>query len=160
MNMLSQLYVANFKSISDQGMNIQPKPLTVLTGANGSGKSSILEALCLLAQSLGHGGPNINGEFVRFGSLQAFMHKRELDRLLQISLTISELTTEGRISSPGVLYAYRQSPNEVTQKAMSDQREIVTMHWEPATGTISYSWQDDPILKVPAIGVDPKTVLS
>src|SRR5436309_3347085 len=149
--MLSQLYIANFKSIGDQGMNIQPKPLTVLTGANGSGKSSILEALCLLAQSIGHGGPNTNGEFVRFGSAQAFMHKRELDRLLQISLTISELTTEGRISSPGVLYAYRPSPNEVTQRAMSEEREIVTMHWESATGTISYSRQDDPLVKVPTL---------
>src|SRR5207249_5726477 len=55
---------------------------------------------------------------------------------------------------------YRQSPNEVIQRAMSDEREIVTMHWEPATGTISYSRQDDPLVKVPTVGVDPRTVLS
>jgi hypothetical protein len=43
---------------------------------------------------------------------------------------------------------------------MSDEREIMTLHWESATGTISYSRQDDPLVKVPTLGVDPRTVLN
>ncbi len=47
--MINQITIQNFKSILS--LTIQPKQLNILTGLNGSGKSSLLQALLLLRQS-------------------------------------------------------------------------------------------------------------
>ncbi len=48
--MLRHLHLKNFKSAKDLGVNL--KALTVLAGLNGSGKSSVLQAVALLKQTL------------------------------------------------------------------------------------------------------------
>ena len=53
--MLERLTVRDFKSIRELALSLGPAtPLVLLAGANGSGKSNLLEALVLL-QGLGHG---------------------------------------------------------------------------------------------------------
>lgn len=44
--MINTIYIKNFKSIKEQ--HFQLSPITVLIGANGSGKSSVLQALAVL----------------------------------------------------------------------------------------------------------------
>lgn len=46
--MKTELGIKNFKIFDDQGVNIKFNPITILTGANGSGKSSITKALIIL----------------------------------------------------------------------------------------------------------------
>src|SRR5690349_19031866 len=58
-------YIADFKSI--EKADVSPKRLTVLAGANSSGKSSLLQALLFLGQSLGEDEPVLNGPLVRLG---------------------------------------------------------------------------------------------
>ncbi len=48
---ISQITVAGFKSIYDE-QSIEIRPLTILAGANSSGKSSIMQPLLLLKQTL------------------------------------------------------------------------------------------------------------
>ncbi len=48
--MLKKLVLRNFKSVEDLALPLEA--LTVLTGLNGSGKSSVLQAIALLKQSL------------------------------------------------------------------------------------------------------------
>ncbi len=57
--------VVNFKSISVA--TLEPRRITVLTGANSSGKSSLLQALLFFAQSYGEAVVVINGDLVRLG---------------------------------------------------------------------------------------------
>ncbi|WP_188438054.1 DUF3696 domain-containing protein [Microbacterium murale] len=58
--------VADFKSLG--GAQMRLPHLTVLAGANSSGKSSVLQSVLLLAQSVSRGGPLImNGPLVRLG---------------------------------------------------------------------------------------------
>ena len=45
---LKTLKVSNFLSFGPEGIDLPMKPLTVLIGANGSGKSNLLEAIALL----------------------------------------------------------------------------------------------------------------
>lgn len=45
MIMITNLTIKNFKSIGENGIQIELKPLTIFLGPNGSGKSSILEVL-------------------------------------------------------------------------------------------------------------------
>lgn len=48
--MLTSLYVASFKCFEE--LELQFRPLTLLSGVNGGGKSSVIQALVLLAQTL------------------------------------------------------------------------------------------------------------
>ena len=48
--MLSRVVIKNFKSIGEPGVDLALKPLTLLVGPNGGGKSSILEAIAVTAQ--------------------------------------------------------------------------------------------------------------
>ena len=66
--------------------------ITLVYGPNSSGKSSLIQALMLLRQSLqgqSPGGTSLitQGEFVNLGSLKSLLYKHELSRELVISLT-------------------------------------------------------------------------
>lgn len=75
--MLTRLAVKNFKSIGDPGVDLELRPLTFLVGKNGAGKSSALEALALVAQSLGMGSPNWGGDLVKYDDFLDVVHKRD-----------------------------------------------------------------------------------
>ena len=48
--MNTNLGIKNFRIFDEKGAEIHLRPLTVLTGCNSSGKSSIVKALILLAE--------------------------------------------------------------------------------------------------------------
>jgi predicted ATPase len=67
--MLNELSLRNFKSARE--LSVRLAPLTVLTGLNGSGKSSVLQAIALLKQSFDrfpdHTQLTLRGELVSLG---------------------------------------------------------------------------------------------
>ena len=67
--MLSHLKLKNFKSA--RNLDVDLKPLTVLAGLNGSGKSSVLQSIALLKQTLDQSGAcdvlPLRGPLVRLG---------------------------------------------------------------------------------------------
>jgi len=67
--MISSLHLHNFKCFGDQ--NFALKPLTLLTGLNSTGKSSVLQSLLLLRQShqehILAAGLMLNGDLVNIG---------------------------------------------------------------------------------------------
>ena len=67
--MLEHIELHNFKSA--RYLNVKLAPLTVLTGLNGSGKSTVLQSIALLKQSLRSGAVSqelrLRGELVRLG---------------------------------------------------------------------------------------------
>ncbi len=69
--MIDSLHISNFKAFQNQDLRIAP--LTILTGLNGSGKSSLMQAILLLRQAfesglMQQGMLAINGEYVRLGT--------------------------------------------------------------------------------------------
>ena len=48
-SMISRLHIKNYKCLHDEDMKF--RPLTVLTGTNSSGKSSVLQTVLLLARN-------------------------------------------------------------------------------------------------------------
>ena len=60
--MITNIKLGNFKCF--QELDISPKQLTILIGPNGTGKSSVLQALLLLKQSVGKWQIEYQGDFI------------------------------------------------------------------------------------------------
>ncbi|MGZ4955805.1 MAG: DUF3696 domain-containing protein [Methylobacter sp.] len=93
--MLDSLHLENFKSAKD--LSIPLSALTVLTGLNGSGKSSVLQALALLKQSHDTDSSGrhltLRGSLLRFGRGEDVLFDGRKTDDLKIELT----TDQGRL---------------------------------------------------------------
>lgn len=92
--MTRRLHIHNFKAFKDQYVEI--RPLTLLSGLNGSGKSSTLQAIALLRQSMdANGFSNIhglllNGELVELGSGVDVLHAQHDDDIISFTVNSEE----------------------------------------------------------------------
>src|SRR5579864_4998030 len=79
---ITRIAVEGFKSISKK-QSIDIAPLTILAGANSSGKSSIMQPLLMLKQTLeatyDPGPLKIDGPNVKFTSSQQLLSKRGME---------------------------------------------------------------------------------
>src|SRR2546425_4657621 len=75
---ITRITVAGFKSIS-QEQSIEIRPLTLLAGANSSGKSSMMQPLLLLKQTLettyDPGALLLDGPHVKFTAVDQFLSR-------------------------------------------------------------------------------------
>lgn len=78
--MITNISIRNFKAFKDTG-NIRLGALNVLTGINGRGKSTLMQSLLLMSQSMreseNHSPLHLfsNGEWVKLGPFKDFMHQ-------------------------------------------------------------------------------------
>lgn len=90
--MISKLRLLNFKSFKNTG-ELELSPLTVLSGKNSSGKSSILQSILLLKQSLTDDLPEhaivLDGKYLQYSSLReiSFGVPRERDATIGYEFT-------------------------------------------------------------------------
>jgi predicted ATPase len=94
--MLENISLENFKGFKNlQDLNV--KPITILCGTNSCGKSSILQSILLLKQTLESQNPNqillLNGRFVNLGSFENIIFDKNWDNPLVFELTF-KLTKE------------------------------------------------------------------
>ena len=95
--MLESIQLQNFKSARE--LQVKLAPLTVLTGLNGSGKSTVLQAIALLKQSLRSGAAAqrllLQGPLVRLGrSEDVRFENAEADEIgFVVALLMWNLTT-------------------------------------------------------------------
>ena len=75
---ITKISISGFKSIANE-CSIDIRPLTILAGANSSGKSSIMQPLLLMKQTLespySYGGLSLNGENIRFTSVKQILSR-------------------------------------------------------------------------------------
>lgn len=88
--MLKSIVLQNFKCFKDT-KEVPLRQITLLTGSNGRGKSSLFQAMLLLAQSSSL-GKNIerlkfNGRFVMLGTFEDVLRKFTEDGIFSIELT-------------------------------------------------------------------------
>lgn len=81
--MLTNLTIENFKAFQKLD-NLKIKPITIVCGTNSSGKSSILQSLLLLKQTLEGKTPGqtllLNGRFVRLGYFGDLLFRKQIQR--------------------------------------------------------------------------------
>jgi predicted ATPase len=91
--MISALSIHNFKAFQEQPLQL--RPITLLTGLNGSGKSSVLHVLLLLRQSYEAAGfaigkLNLNGNYVHLGTAQDILNESATDDQIEVRLTLQD----------------------------------------------------------------------
>ncbi|MEA1906874.1 MAG: ATP-binding protein [Euryarchaeota archaeon] len=112
--MITKLALRNFKSMSESGIEIDLGPLTVLMGPNASGKSSIIEAIGIVAQSI-DAQINSEGNLVIYRDFADVIHKRETNRWLTIKVCVNDLSYS---------YSFKKLNEEVRQSVEIGDIEI------------------------------------
>ncbi len=102
---ITRITVAGFKSIN-QEQSIEIKPLTILAGANSSGKSSMMQPLLLLKQTLettyDPGPLLLNGPNVKFTSAEQLLSRTNKENSFHVGIAIavgSAMTTSFKQSA-------------------------------------------------------------
>ena len=91
--MITAIEIENFKGIGDR-IRIDLKPITLLFGANSSGKSTIIHALHYAREVFVRGNLDADrtetgGDFVDLGGFRNFVHNHDLDRQVALRLDLS-----------------------------------------------------------------------
>ncbi len=96
------LALGNFKAFADT-QNVPIRPLTLVFGANSSGKSSVLHGLLLARHAIDTGELDISrteigGDSVDLGGFRQYVHRREASRRVEWSaeLDVGTLRGQGR----------------------------------------------------------------
>lgn len=108
--MLSSLSVSNFKSLKEID-NISIAPITVLCGTNSCGKSSLIESVLLLKQTMRDRELResliLNGEYVRLGDYENVVFAHDTERKMNFSYTFTFRSMGIIRQMAPLLYFYR-----------------------------------------------------
>jgi hypothetical protein len=91
----ASIELRNFKAYGEIGSGPIPiKPITLVFGQNSAGKSSLLHSLLWLDHGITTGEwdvhhPRLSGDMVDLGGFEHFVHKREDERTIMISLEMN-----------------------------------------------------------------------
>lgn len=95
--MISEIRLSNFKCFDE--LNLPMKNVTVLTGINGMGKSTVIQSLLALKQSYQKdeklGKLYLNGRYVSLGNAQDVLHEKATSDILGVGYS----TTEGDMAN-------------------------------------------------------------
>ena len=95
--MIKEWKLNNFKSIDGEKV-LEFRPLTIFTGANSSGKSTILQNILLVAQTLQSPIASrsilLNGWFKKFGSYSDVVNKRMFNKNIKIGFTLNNTSKD------------------------------------------------------------------
>ena len=127
---ITSIRVQGFKSLVDSG-EVRIAPLTLLAGANSSGKSSLMQPLLLLKQTLESpydpGGLLLDGPHVSFSATRQFLSKGSDGLNLRVGLGREwcwlnfELGTSGRLEPLAAATGSANGPTGTLRSGMSTQ---------------------------------------
>jgi len=100
--MLTAIRVGNFKAFAES-QRIPVRPLTLIYGANSSGKSSVIHSLILARHAQETGDLDIHrssvgGESVDLGGFRQYVHRREPNRRVEWSMDIDTSSFKDRVA--------------------------------------------------------------
>ena len=90
--MLKRLTIGNFKPINGTH-SLDLKPITVLAGLNSSGKSTVLQSILLLSQTLSNPNPEktliLNGNIIQLGTFDATHNEQDKSEVIELGFTLT-----------------------------------------------------------------------
>lgn len=98
--------IEDFKGLRSATIDLAPGKLSVLTGVNSSGKSSALQSLLMMTQSLYHSGDIVlNGPLVRLGDAADLVRDGASPERIGLSLQLVE-AQDTESGTPGPIHAH------------------------------------------------------
>lgn len=95
--------IRDFKGIGSAELDIRPGKATVLTGVNSSGKSSIIQSLLLIAQSLQNDNQVVlNGPLIRLGDAQDLVREGAERNAIELSIGLENGSDDDEVDGRGV----------------------------------------------------------
>jgi hypothetical protein len=100
--MLTALRIGNFKAFAES-QRIPVRPLTMIYGANSSGKSSVLHSMILARHAQETGDldvhrANVGGESVDLGGFRQYVHRREANRRVEWAMDLDTSSFKNRLA--------------------------------------------------------------
>jgi len=100
--MLTALRIGNFKAFAES-QRIPVRPLTLIYGANSSGKSSVLHSFILARHAQETGDldvhrTNVGGESVDLGGFRQYVHRREANRRVEWAMDLDTSSFKDRLA--------------------------------------------------------------
>lgn len=123
--MLTRIQINNFKAFLSQSLDL--KPLTLLTGLNGMGKSSVFHALLLLKQTYEDAVLHpkkplmLNGNYIELGTPIDALFEFSLDPKIMFEVAFSEGETEQSVQWH---YEFNQEGDQFEGGATGDVSKI------------------------------------
>lgn len=126
--MLKKIRFKNFKCFEDTG-NIDIRPLTFLVGPNSSGKSSIIQMLLMLKQtvdSIDVDNPlNPNEKYIQMGGYPEFVFKHDIKRDIEIYLEFLNNMPRPKKKTTHISIKASFYYNRKTTKIMLRNRDVI-----------------------------------
>lgn len=126
--MLTKWKLFNFKAIQRE-TELEFKPLTIFAGANSSGKSTVLQSILLVAQSLGNQVTNrplvLNGDLVRLGQFDDLLSMNSESSAIMLGWSIEPRLEAAKLFSVGVPSPFHQYAAGSTVSIQEIQSEII-----------------------------------
>lgn len=117
--MLTRIRIKNFKCLKDTG-DLEIRPLTFLVGPNSSGKSSLLQMLLMLRQTVDSTdifNPLVlNNSLIKMGSYSEFIYKNDIKRELGIDLEFCEYEKKHRKIFLNSIFYYNPTTTQIELK--------------------------------------------
>ncbi len=110
--MITNLVLENIKCFEE--LNVELSNLNILTGINGTGKSTVIQSLVLILQSSSKESIELNGSLIEIGDFSDLLHSKASSDRVAISLTI-----DGKNYSWGYEKSENPEPLPVLNKTSS-----------------------------------------
>lgn len=128
MHRLTKLYIENFKAFGS-GQHIPLAPITLVYGPNSEGKSALLEALLLMAQSLQY--PQswqvlmVNGSLVSLRHFHTLIHQHNLSLPLKLGVFLQLDSGSSKDSLQSVLARHDTEVGMVWEFQWDNTHEVI-----------------------------------
>ncbi len=142
--MLKEITAKNFKLFGEQGVSISLGKVTVLIGANGTGKSSVLQLLQLLRQSLQSTRFNLSGSFINIGTYKDIAHRQQVEQPIEVGISATydgfyiQDAMEPFLPASGILTSHtvvKEAVTEQTGTIGEEGKPRIVTKWRPGSST-------------------------
>ncbi len=154
--MISQISLENFKGFQSLN-NLQFKPITILCGTNSCGKSSILQSILLLKQTIEsqtlHQPLLLNDRFVRLGTFENIVFEKDLNKIVSFEFSF-------KFTSNDLRWGPRHMYETLRSLLHFDRRAEYYIHYKISVKTIIDEKKKDYLkpIKLDKLKIESETI--